>query len=218
MTHSTFQGSMQKIAYKQGFILPVALILLLVSTLLGVTALRVNSLSEKMTVNALQREEAVARAEAALLQAELLVRDNAADISSAIINNPAADNCAAMFDGSAGFCSPATHPQTSGADASNVERWETIFFGATVSPNVRRTPVPVGAPTGTLGTPYIIEFMGHIIGVDADGNNNSKCIGMETDWPYCESDSFQFRITTMAMGDEANSGLVMLQSLYVASP
>jgi len=192
-----------------GFVLPVALILLLVSTLLGVTALRVNSLSEKMALNALQREEAFARAEAALLEGELLVRDNAVDIKAAIIGNSNADSCAATFDGSAGFCSPASHPQTTDAVADTEERWDTIFFQGNISPNVRNTPD---------GTPYIIEFMGHIIGTDADGNNRSECPSVNTTWPYCENDSFQFRITALAMGDEANSGLVMLQSVYVSLP
>jgi len=193
--------------HNHGFVLPVALILLLVSTLLGVTALRVNSLSEKMAVNALQREEAFARAETALLEAELLVRDNADEIAAAIVGNAAADNCAASFNNIEGLCSPATHPQDPANAPSTVERWETIFFGTTISPNVRTTPD---------GTRYIIEFMGHVIGFDNFGNNGSSCTSIAATWPYCTDDSFQFRITALAMNDVANSGLVMLQSVYVA--
>lgn len=197
-----------------GFILPIALILLLVSTLLGVTALRLNSLSEKMTLNSLQREEAVARAESALLNAELLIRENPRLIANAIIDSPASDNCALVLFNSAGFCSPASDPQTADAAPSTVERWETTFFGATISPNVRRTPTPDGAPDGALGTPYIIEFLGFIIGE----GNVSACDDIIDEWPYCPIDSVQYRITALAMGDEQNSGLVMLQSIYVGVP
>lgn len=203
----------KNLAQNYGFILPVALILLLVSTLLGVTALRVNSLSEKMTLNTIQREEAFARAEAALLEGELLVRDNAVAIFTAIFEIPAADNCAAVFNGSPGLCSPASNPQTPNAVPNAIERWETILFPPSTSTNVRTTPD---------GTRYIIEFMGHIIGTNTDGSNNSLCADVGSDvntvWPYCEFDPFQFRITALAMGDEANAGLVMLQSVYVASP
>lgn len=193
----------------RGFVLPVALILLLVSTLLGVTALRVNSLSEKMAVNALQREEAFARAEAALLEGELLVRDNASAIAAAIVANPDADNCAAAFNGSNGLCSPASHPQNTVATPAAIERWETIFFGTSISSNVRTTPD---------GTRYIIEFMGHVSAVDADGDHDTSCAAVQETWPYCEFDPFQFRITALATSrlNEANTGLVMLQSVYVS--
>jgi len=197
-------------AHNRGFVLPVALILLFVSTLVGVTALRVNSLSEKMAVNALQREEAFARAEAALLEGELFVRDNAEDVATAIVGIANADVCAATTgDGSTGLCSPASHPQDPGNAPSTTERWETIFFGASISPNVRTTPD---------GTPYIIEFMGHIVRNSPTENNISSCAPtIVTTWPYCTNDSLQFRITTMATsGTEENSGLVMLQSVYVA--
>ena len=190
-----------------GFVLPVALIFLLVSTLLGVTALRVNSLSEKMTVNSIQREEAYARAETALLEGELLVRDNGLAISQAVIGSAAADSCAATFNGEPGICSPASNPQTASAIPITQERWEAIFFQSPISSNVRNT---------VDGTPYIIEFMGHIIGTDDTGNNNSRCTNIQSTWPYCTLDPLQFRITAMAMGPEANSGLVMLQSVYVA--
>lgn len=201
--------SQHKPVKSRGFILPVALILLLVSTLLGITALRVTTLSEKMNLNSIQREEALARAESALLEAELLLVANAVVISELITGSPAADNCAAVFNGSAGFCSPATNPRTANAVPSTVERWETILFPPSTSQNVRTTPD---------GTRYIIEFMGHILGIDPQGGDDTRCLEPQTEYPYCTSDSFQFRITALAMGDEENAGLVMLQSIFVARP
>jgi len=198
---------------ESGFVLPIALILLLVSTLIGVTSLRSNSLSETMTRNTIQREVAFSRAEQALLEGETLVDDNAAAIRDAIVGSSDSNDCSTTFnvDGTSqkGFCAPASNPQ-GGVTASVTERWQIndIWSDETLQRYVLTDD----------GTKYIVEFVGHVLNED----NLSNC-GMPgdppiTDWPFCPNDAMQFRITALAEGNTEGETQVMLQSTYVVAP
>jgi len=205
----------QKLIKDQGFVLPIALIFLLVTTLLAVSSLSSNTLSEKMARNTIQRDISFNKAESALLEAEELVRLNATAIKAAIIQNPQANNCNATFSvngaNSRGFCSPAEFPQstTGNLPADLTDRW--LINGLFDDSSNRYV-------TSTNGSRYIIEFVGHTL----DGNNVSQCSGASasqlTDFPYCQQDALQFRITALAEGDIPGEAQVMLQSTYVASP
>jgi len=197
------------ISSQSGIALPIALILLLVSTLIGVTALRTSALSEKMTRNTIQREVAFSKAETALLEAETLVRLNATAIKNVIENAALSNTCEATFEiggqDQKGFCSPANHPQA-GAAVSSTERWRIadLFTDETAKRYVEIDD----------GSRYIVEFLGHIF----SANNNSQCPTRVTTWPYCDQDPLQFRITAFAEGDIEGETSVVLQSTYVASP
>lgn len=196
---------------QSGIVLPIALVLLLVTTLVGVTSLRSNSVSEKMTRNTIQRDVAFSKAETALIEGEEIARNNAPAIKTAIVGVAASDTCDATvtIDGAAevGFCSPANFPQTAGATATTVERWQI--------PNIWSDTTPVSYIENAEGSKIIIEFMGHIL----NENNEPNCSGAYVKtWPYCQFDGYQFRITALAEGDDNNNARVMLQSTYVVSP
>ena len=192
-----------------GFVLPIALILLLVTTLLGVTTLKRSTVSEKMTRNTIQRNIAFNNAETALLEGEERVRDNAAAIKAAIVANAASDTCSATvtIDGTAetGFCSPANYPQTASATASTIERWHINNLWADGGTENYITTAD--------DSKIIIEFVGHIL----DENNQSNCTPLVTTWPYCDDDSYQFRITVIGYDDVNNAAEVVLQSTYVVA-
>ncbi len=202
-----------------GFVLPIALILLLVTTLIGVTTLKSSALSEKMTRNTIQRNIAFNNAETALLEGEEIVRNNAIAIKAAIVNSADSDTCSATVaidtvDASgvvidtvdeSGFCSPANFPQTASAPVSTIERWKINDIWADTGPQ--------NYISTDSGSKIIIEFVGHIL----DENNQSNCTPLIQVWPYCDDDNFQFRITVLATGDDNNAAQVVLQSTYVVA-
>ncbi|MEM7359810.1 MAG: PilX N-terminal domain-containing pilus assembly protein [Pseudomonadota bacterium] len=211
-THTTMPTRPQTYPARQrGIVLPIALVLLLVTTLVGVTSLRSNSVSEKMTRNTIQRDVAFSKAETALIEGEEIARNNAPAIKAAIVGVDASDTCDATvtINGAAevGFCSPSNFPQTAGATPTTVERWQI--------PDIWSDTAPVSYIENADGSKIIIEFMGHILNSDNDVNCGSAYV---TTWPYCDADGYQFRITALAEGDANNNARVMLQSTYVVSP
>jgi len=216
MTNNIKSTSSPNYSNQSGIVLPIALILLLVTTLLGITSLRSNTVSERMTRNTIQRDLEFNNAESALIEGEELVRDNAALISTAIVNAASSDTCstAVTIDGTtqSGYCSPANFPQAAGAAASTTERWQ--IAGIFDEPAAGVTPSYIVTSNGSK---VLIEFVGHIL----NDNNETSCGGgatYETTWPYCTTDAFQFRITALAEGGEGSNAKVMLQSTYVVAP
>jgi len=197
---------------QKGIVLPMALIFLLVGTLIGVSSLRSNAMSERMTRNTIQRDIAMARAETALIEAEAIVNFNATAIKNTIIGSAAAgDSCNATFivDGTSqrGFCTPAKHPNVTTANRS-IERWMITDLWSDATPQ--------RYVENAQGSKYIIEFVGHTL----DSNNDTQCVDKSQldNFPYCTQDALQFRITALAEGDIAGETRVMLQSTYVATP
>lgn len=193
-------------ANQHGVVLPVSLILLLVITLIGITSLRSNSLAEKMTRNTIQRDVAFAKAEAALLDAEELVRINASALKAAILANNTADSCDASFDNVKGLCTPAKHPNNLSA-AKNIERWSMPSLWS--SGDSFRTTAD--------GSQFIVEFVGHVLNSDNESTCSLPPTPTPTQWFGCPTDALQFRITALAVGDTSEAR-VMLQSTYIASP
>jgi len=187
---------------QQGVVLPISLILLLVITIIGITSLRSNSLTERMTRNTIQRDIAFVKAEGALLEAELLVRDNASSLKTAILASNDADSCDASFNGAKGLCTPAKHPNDLSLDKAT-ERWSNPSLWS-AGDSFRTTPD---------GSQFIIEFVGHVLNSD----NVSTCTVAPTQWYGCDGDALQFRITALAVGDTSEAR-VMLQSTYIATP
>lgn len=186
---------------QSGIALPIALIFLLVCTIIGVSSLRSNVLSERMAGNSIQRNLAFNRAEQALLEGENFVLDNADAVKNAIIGNVQADTCRASFASQNGLCSTAKFPINPSANRT-VERWQINNIWDDSSNSFR---------TATNGARFIVEFMGHIL----SPNNATNCASPVTTWPYCDRDALLFRITALAVGDDVNAR-VMLQSTYVA--
>lgn len=126
-------------ASQGGVALVVALILLVVMTLVGLSGLRNVTLEERMTANTFDRSISFQAAEAALKQAEALVQAQAA---LAVMQPAAGTPC----DAATGVCGAPAQPET--------EIWldnTTPWFNATTLDN-----------GGISITPqYIIEFLGN---------------------------------------------------------
>jgi type IV pilus assembly protein PilX len=118
---------------ERGAVLVIALILLLVVTVLGVTGMRSTLLEERMTGNTQDMNVAFQAAEAALREGEELLRQP---------ELPA-------FDGSSGLYQP--------ADAAGLPLWETLDWSSLLE--VREYAGLAGAPgsLGRAGGRYFIE-------------------------------------------------------------
>lgn len=217
----------------EGIALFIALVFLLISTLLGVTALKSNFLNEKMTFNSIQREQALEAAEVALLTGEDFVENYYNDIISVVIASngdrdilTAAKNCTAQVNGGGGVCAPKEKSQDTSDTveyAKYHENWVDVIDGsysinAWTTGNHHRTISDVVKNKYKLKTSpkYIVEFMGFIV----DNSGVSGCTGTSIQdelnvWPYCSLDNAQFRITALATVGNYDETRVMLQSTYV---
>lgn len=173
---------------QRGVALVVALIMLLVITVTGLSNIRTVTQEEKMTAAALDRSLAFQSAEAALRFGESLVWANHATLAytpaSSDVDNTcpvgAIDNCLA------GVCPPPDKDCTSRWDDSSFSGW----VGATVS---------LGALAGTAPQ-YFIEYLG----------NNFDCTdGSPADPKNCK----RYRITARSQPG-AGRAAVLLQSLF----
>ncbi len=135
---------------QKGAVLIISLLMLLVTTMIGITAMGTTTLEEKMANNHKQRQIAFQAASAALRDAE------------AWLNNPANIMIAATlettFDGSTPELfalrrpSPATATTAVSFDVYNPIEWETIGNGQPISTSLTNI--------GTKQPKYIIEYMG----------------------------------------------------------
>ena len=224
--------NMKKIKNNQGIVLFIALVFLFVSTLLGVSSLRSNFFNEKMTLNTLQREQALEAAEVAILKGEEFVESYYRDIVDAVNTGTGADRtvttnaklCAVTVDGSGGICSAKEQSDNPGTrydnwvditnDANSINVWSTNGRHRSLDDVIKNKYGLNTAPK------FIIEFMGFIV----DNNGISVCsepsnvaaYGAELEhWPYCSLDNVQFRITAFASSGNYDETRVMLQTTYV---
>ena len=214
--------------HNQGIALFIALIFLFVSTLLGVTSLRSNMLNEKMTLNSVQREQALEAAEVAILAGEDFVENFSSQIIAAVITGTgvnrvpttAAKTCSANTGNAGGICTPKEQSDDPGtnydnwmditSDNNSLNVWSTTGRHRTVDDAIKNAYGLNTAPK------YIIEFMGFIV----DNSGSSSCTGTAksdqlTAWPYCEDDNAQFRITALATAGNYDETRVMLQTTFV---
>ena len=225
---------------QSGIALPMALILLFVMTLIGVTALNTATLQEEMTGNLRLRQVAFNAAEATLNDAERFVTSGiVGGTRVAFFGAPRpdgginpGDNCEAGITG--GLCTPAQFnsplsPPTDG------ERWEDTALNVFETPG-RYMEYSNYADSdleeeGVYEAPrFIIEFMGNVsikernfddrpefTGVYqtncATDSATGKVLAPNDEWPFCASDPKVFRITVRAVaGTPARQAAVMLQS------
>ena len=170
-------------ANQRGAVLVVSLMILLVMTLISITALRTTSMDEKMASNARQRQIAFNAAETALREAEeeLTTWAAAASDENAI---------KAKFNGSAGWYSAIStlyggfNPAT--WDVTDDSNW-TAGNSAVVS----------GILSGLSADPrYRIEYVGRA------GTDNA---GLDPNDPTPDMRDYAFRITAIGWGQEATA-------------
>jgi len=229
------QIQLTSIDNSKGIALIIVLIFLLVTTLLGITALRSNVMTEKMTLNAIQREEALEIAEATLLEAEQLIEYSNSQILTELLSNrvPTAEalRCEETLtaNGDPGLC--VKIEASPGYDGTAYDHWRDIkdddnSINVWTNENRHRTldnPALMNAYNITNPPKYIIEFMGF----DFPGGDpsNSACDSTNgatssiedelNDWPYCSLDRSTYRVTVLATTGNNDETRVMLQSIYV---
>ena len=223
--------------HQKGVVLVIALIFLAVVTLLGVAALQTNLFGERMTRNAILREQTLQLAETGLFAAEDFVVNNSTQIINAVLDNnvggygvprPAAANCAATLDGQGGLCVPSEVALQMLGLANRHDNWVDIPSDANSinvwSTRARHRRVAQEAVGADLRRPrYIVEFLGYA----PVANGNSACDGIGATalentifvWPYCPLDSAHFRITVLASARprpiQDSAVRVLLQSTFV---
>lgn len=218
--------------YQQGLALPMTLILLLVMTLLGVTALRITTMEESMVGDARLREIAFNAAETTLRFAENKLVSENLNLRTKVFTNSntpsvdpePGDSCVG------GYCIASNHHTSS--TPANGERWidptldvwsntgaHLVYGGYTASGL---------ANEGVYVTPkYIVEYLGNYYDRDPASptpEDTSKCWdsslnaipAVHKPWPHCPDDPQVVRITALALaGSEERNAQVMLQSTIV---
>ena len=141
------------IKHNQGIALFIALAFLLVSTILGLSALKANIFAEKMTHNTILREQAFEAAEFALIEGELFAKTFADQIAEKVFLNSSTndisdisdpkddgyqenndgDNCTVVVDSHGGICIASTNTEaysnaigttnTTGSGKIPLEHW-----------------------------------------------------------------------------------------------
>lgn len=167
---------------QRGISLLVVLILLLVMSVLGIAVLRSSGMQERMSANMVDRNEAVQAAEAGLLQAQTVVRDEVTGLG-------------AMWDGSKDFTAVrgsktcATNGYCDRSDpAVYPAKWETA---PTDLPSGLWTVMSSGARYG-----YTIEYLGKAKGESSDVQG--VCNTSSAPRYLCERP--MFRITSYGRG------------------
>ena len=209
----------------QGIALIIALVFLFVSTLLGISALRTSLLNERMTLNSVQRDQALEAAEAAIFAGEAFVDEMSQEIIDATIDEnivartrtptAAAQTCTAL---NGGVCVPSELFDPNGPDNwddidnSGLQVWRTNGRHLTITDEISTLYDLNTAPR------YIIEFLGYVRNAGDDGETaciNPTIIWQLSEWPYCSLDAAQFRITAFATAGNFDQTRVMLQTTYV---
>lgn len=194
------------ISYKgnNGSVLLVSLVFLLLLTIVGVSAMSMTNLEEKMTGNFRDHDLAFQAAESALLDAEEYV-ESTFDISKAL-TNPACSG-AGCYSSSCtnGLCFNGTFQNSStpvsSCEAGTAKEWEDSSIWSTSS----KTRSVSNQVTGTVeNARYIIEFRCF---VPRDPTNAEPDPAVFAQW------SPAFRITALASGASTDAQ-VMIQSVY----
>ncbi|MCP5012169.1 MAG: hypothetical protein GY942_19500 [Aestuariibacter sp.] len=195
---------------QQGIVLVFCLVLLLVTTLLGITAMSTTSLEETMTQNERDRHTAFQAAEAALREGEAYVLSQAT--SATVFVASFVDTClnglCTRREDDASFDQTKSPCDTGGisnrwdmwscptAHAGNLAVWTSV--GKYRS---HTNAFLVNSKGITTSPKYIIEFLGY----QSDGSCVAGTVGTPCDELY--------RVTAFATGGTADAR-VMLQSAY----
>ena len=174
---------------QHGMVLVTGLLMLLVITLIGLTALRSTALEEKMANNVRDQDVAFEAAENAL-------RDGEQDVFANLVStSPFTSAC------TSGLCLPSTTstPVWSTVDWTSSSTTSTAIGtntgGATYTANVSQPPR------------YVVELLPDL----PAGQGNSQSVNCS---PRCSGTRTAFRITAMGFGRNPGTQ-VMLQSIYV---
>lgn len=179
--------------HERGVALVVALILLIVVTLLGLSSVRGVAMEERMTANAYDREIAFQATEAALRagEAAALAQSQTAPPNSGFnsggIYTDANDNCAP---------SPCQNGLCSQPDKDCAARWlDDAFNGWTDASNLG---------LGSLATTpqYIVEYLGGDFPCDIENPSAGA------------TDCKRYRITARSRNGNGDRAMVILQSIY----
>jgi type IV pilus assembly protein PilX len=192
------------IARQSGSVLIVSLVFLLLLTIVGVSAMNMTRLQERMTGNFRDHELAFQAAEAALLDAEAYVEGNF-DITQAITSPACSGPTCYTASCSNGLCFHGTFENTSSpvtdCIAGTAREWEDAALWSDDS----KTRDLTSQLTGTVeNAKYIIEFRCF---VPRDPSNPEPDFDVFAQWTPA------FRITALASGASTDSQ-VMLQSIY----
>jgi type IV pilus assembly protein PilX len=235
------ERSAMRPSIQSGLAMPMALILLLVMTMLGVSSLRMATLDEDMSSNSRLREIAFNAAETTLIYAEEKIISSNIDLRSKVFtgaldlpttNAEPGDSCMG------GYCIGSEHNDPLNRydnDASTVpanastERW--------LDPNLnvwndssKHFSYANYASSGLddegvyVAPKYIVEFLGNYYSTTLV---SSPCWQLVTSskygyvpanaerWPYCAGDGQLVRVTVLAQaGSPEKNSRVMLQSVF----
>ena len=226
---------------QSGLALPIAILLLFVMTLVGVTALNTAILQEDMTGNTRLRQSAFNAAEMTLRDAEnhvaQVLRARRAiffgdERPSDLVANPG-DTCTNGYCVPAQFTSPAsTAPNGERWEDPDLDVWETDGRHREYS-NFIDANTDLDKQNIFEAPKYISEFLGNVVRKrehysdlpEYSGQYLSNCTLDSTGskpeapndkWPYCAADPAAFRITVRATaGPPARQAVVMLQSTVI---
>lgn len=190
--------------HQSGSVLIVSLIFLLLLTVVGVSAMNMTRLEERMAGNFRDHEMAFQAAEAALMDAEAYVEANF-DIAQAITNPGCTGGTCYTDDCSNGLCFHGTFENTSSpvtdCVAGTTREWEDSALWA----DDTKTRSLSSQIKGTVeNARYIVEFRCF---VPRDPSNPEPDFDVFAQWTPA------FRITALASGASTDSQ-VMLQSIY----
>lgn len=181
---------------QRGTALVVSLVFLLLLTILAVTAVSTSTLEEKMAGNVKDKNLAFQAAEAALVDAELRIRNNTPGGFTAACTG--------------GLCLP--------APSSSTPVWNVVDWS-----NGSTTSIPYGSLTGAnytaLGTfaqspRYIIEDLPEPPASTSDSSSSGSLAWDSARRARVAKGGNYYRITARAVGGTPNSQ-VMVQSIYV---
>lgn len=195
---------MRSIKTNRGSVLIVSLVFLLLLTIVGVSAMNMTSLEEKMTGNFRDHDLAFQTAEAALLDAEAYVEDVFA-IGQALTSPACSGSPCYTADCEGGLCFHGAFANSStpvsSCDYGTVKEWENSSIWSNGA-NTRSIDAQI---EGTVrNARYIIEFRCF---VPRDSTNASPDENIFAQWTPA------FRITALASGASTDAQ-VMLQSIY----
>jgi type IV pilus assembly protein PilX len=195
---------MRNIKNSQGSVLIVSLVFLLLLTIVGVSAMNMTNLEEKMTGNFRDHDMAFQTAEAALLDAESYVEDTF-DIDRALTSPACSGSSCYTDECDDGLCfhgefTSSSAPVNNCSNGTTKEWEDNAIWSDTAKTRAIETEI-----TGTVGNArYIIEFRCF---VPKDPTNADPDPAIFAQW------SPAFRITALA-GGASTDAQVMLQSIY----
>ena len=186
---------------QSGAVLFVSLILLLVLTLIGVTAMKTTSMQEKMAASHRQRAIAMQAAEAAIRQAEIWLEDNVKSVSDLSKFNGADELYAAVTSSG---CAPGSAELS--WDYRDPSKWS--------STNSDKVAVAVPGIKSIYQPRYVIEYIGR-------GGRNAAPLNPTSNTTVCGTDAtapYMFRITALGLGMNGETPYLLQSHFYIPGP